>query len=54
MQEDNNVGINLVWAMTMLIIVAIIAGAVYYSGILGKKATPDTDVDIKVTAPVSK
>ncbi|MEZ5425223.1 MAG: hypothetical protein R2747_03055 [Pyrinomonadaceae bacterium] len=54
MQEENNVGINMIWALTTLIIVAIIAGAIFYSGVLNKKGTPDTDVDINVTAPVNK
>ena len=36
MSEENNTGNNLIWAVTILIIVAIIAGALYYSGFLGK------------------
>lgn len=35
MSEENNTGNNLIWAVTILIIVAIIAGALYYSGFLG-------------------
>lgn len=51
MEEGNSTGNNLIWALTTLIIVAIIAGALFYSGFLGKSAKPDTDVDINVTAP---
>lgn len=49
MTEDNETGNNLIWAVTMIIIVAIIAGALYYSGFLNgnKKET----LDINVTAP---
>jgi hypothetical protein len=56
MEEGNGTGNNLIWALTTLIIVAIIAGALFYSGFLGKagKSTPDTDVDINVTAPTGK
>jgi hypothetical protein len=52
MSEDNNTGNNLIWAITTLIIVAIIAGALYYSGFLGGATKPNkTDVDIKIDAP---
>jgi len=52
MSEDNNTGNNLIWAITTLIIVAIIFGALYYSGFLGGATkTKGTDVDIKIDAP---
>lgn len=54
MSEENNTGNNLIWAITVLIVVAIIAGALYYSGFLGGAAkgtaTKDTTT-INVTAP---
>lgn len=41
-----------IWAIAFIIIVALIAGAVYYSGILTK--APDTKkVDINISAPSS-
>jgi hypothetical protein len=49
MSEENNTGNNLIWAITTLIIVAIIAGALYYSGFLG--GTKKERIDINVTAP---
>lgn len=49
MSEENNTGNNLIWAITTLIIVAIIAGALYYSGFLG--GTKKEKIDINVTAP---
>jgi hypothetical protein len=50
--DGTSTGNNLIWAITTLIIVAIIAGALYYSGILSGKQKPnETDVKINVTAP---
>ena len=49
MNEENTTASNAVWAIAMVIIVAIIAGTIYYSGILrtsGKK-----EIDINVTVP---
>jgi hypothetical protein len=51
MSEENNTGNNLIWAITTLIIVAIIAGALYYSGFLG--GTKKERIDINVTAPAT-
>ena len=53
MTEENSTGNNLIWAITMIIIVTIIAGAIYYSGVLSQKGTPDTDVDINVNPPAA-
>jgi hypothetical protein len=50
MSEENSTGSNLIWAVTMIIIVAIIAGAVYYSGILTGNRKQEIDVDVKVPA----
>ena len=47
--EGNSTGNNLIWAITVLIVVAIIAGALYYSGFLG--GTKKEQIDINVTAP---
>jgi hypothetical protein len=38
MAEENSTGNNLIWAITTLIVVAIIAGVLYYSGFLGGAA----------------
>ena len=52
MSDDNSTGNNLIWAITTLIVVAIIAGALYYSGFLGGagKGTKESTT-INVTAP---
>jgi len=47
MSEENSTGINLIWAITTLIIVAVIAGAVYFMVLEGNKSK-DIDVEIKV------
>ena len=49
MDGENNTGNSLIWAITTIIIVAIIAGAVYYSGFLngGKKENKGVNVEIK-------
>ena len=49
MAEENGTGNNLIWAIAMIIIVAIIAGALYYSGFLG--GTKKEQIDINVSAP---
>ena len=49
MSEENSTGSSLIWAVTLLIIVAIIAGTLYYSGFLG--GTKKEKIDINVTAP---
>jgi hypothetical protein len=47
MAEENSTGNNLIWAITTLIIVAIIAGAFYFLVLEGNKSK-DVDVEIKV------
>lgn len=50
MADGESTGSNAIWAVAMIIIVALIVGAVYYSGIL-KGASGDKKVDINVSAP---
>lgn len=50
MSEENNTGNNLIWAITLLIVVAIIAGALYYSGFLNPQKEKDVNIEIKVPA----
>ncbi len=47
MADENGTGNNLIWAITTLIIVAIIAGAFYFLVIEGNKKK-DVDVEIKL------
>ena len=49
MADDNSTGTNMIWAVAMIIIVAIIAGALYYSGAL--RRSPAQKIDVEVTAP---
>ena len=54
MAEENTTASNLIWAIALIIIVAIMAGAVYYSGILTGKQKQEIDVDVKVPATSSR
>ena len=51
MDENNSAGSNMIWAVTLIIIVAIIAGALYYSGFLG--GTKKEKIDINIDAPAA-
>ena len=51
MAEENGTGSNVVWAIAMIIIVAMIVGALYYSGFLG--GTKKEQIDIEVKTPVT-
>jgi len=49
MSEENSTGNNLIWAITTIIIVALIAGALYYSGFLG--VTKRQKLDVEISTP---
>jgi hypothetical protein len=49
-ESGNGTAGNAIWAVAMIIIVAMIAGVVYYSGIL-KGGSQKKEVDIDVTLP---
>lgn len=48
MSEENNTGNNLIWAITTLLIVAIVAGAFYFAVLKTDNKSKDIDVEIKV------
>ena len=53
-ESDGGTASNAIWAVALVIIVAMIVGVVYYSGIL--KRVPGTGtqkIDVKVSAPPS-
>ena len=52
MSDENSTGNNLIWAITMIIVVALIAGAVYYSGLLGGQQKKQK-IDVEVSAPAA-
>lgn len=52
MTEDNSTSSNLIWALTTIIVVAIIAGVVYYSGFLNQ-SPQEKKIDINVEAPAA-
>ena len=47
MAEGESTGSNAIWAVAMVIIVALIVGGVLYSGVLTQKKS----ADINITAP---
>ena len=49
MADGEGTGSNAVWAVAFIIIVGLIIGALYYSGILS--GSKKQNVDINVTAP---
>jgi len=49
MAEGESTASNAIWAVALIIIVALIVGVIYYSGVL--KTNPKKEVDINVTAP---
>ena len=49
MADENSTGNNLIWAITLIIVVAVIAGALYYSGFLG--GTKREQIDVEISAP---
>lgn len=53
MAEENGKGSNAVWAIALVVVVAIIAGVVYYSGVLRSKPAKERDIDINVTVPAA-
>lgn len=51
MEENGSAGVasNFIWALAFIVIVAMIVGAMYYSGFLtGKKKT---EIDVNISAP---
>ncbi|QYO65825.1 hypothetical protein [Leptolyngbya sp. 7M] len=48
MEEGKSVASNFIWALAMVIIVGMLAAALYYGGIFGGTKKHDIDVEIKV------
>jgi hypothetical protein len=48
MSEEKNVASSLIWAITLIIIVGIIAGTLYYGGFLSGNKKHEIDVEVKV------
>ena len=47
--DDNSTGSNMIWAIALIVIVAIIAGVVYYGGFLNR--SQKKEIDINVSGP---
>ena len=52
---EESTGSNAIWAIALVIIVAMIAGLIYYSGMLGgQSGKKQIDVDVKVPSAPSR
>lgn len=51
MSEENSTGNNLIWAITMIIVVAIIGGAIYFLALKTDTRPKDTKIDVDVSVP---
>ena len=49
MAEGEGTASNAIWAVALVIIVGLIVGVIFYSGIL--KTSPKKEVDINISAP---
>jgi hypothetical protein len=51
-ESGESTGSNAIWAITFIIVVGLIVGALYYSGILKRIANPAPQkVNVEVSAP---
>ena len=48
MADENGTGSNAVWAIALIIIVAIVAGLIYFGGFLNTSQKKEIDIDINV------
>ncbi len=52
MSEENGTGNNLIWAVTLIIIVAIIGGAFYFGVIKNNNIAPTkSTIDVEIKTP---
>jgi hypothetical protein len=49
-EDGNRTASSAIWAITLLIVIGMIVGAVYYSGIL-KRGPAKQQIDVHVDAP---
>jgi hypothetical protein len=54
-ETGDSTGSNAIWAISFLIIVAMIVGALYYSGALKRitSPAPSQKIDVEVSAPAA-
>ena len=51
MADENGTGNNLIWAVTLIIVVAIIGGAFYFGVLNRDTGSKKSDIDIEIKAP---
>lgn len=52
MAEENSTGNNLIWAITTIIVIAVIAGALYFV-VLRTDSPKKSDIDVEIKAPAT-
>ena len=52
MSEENGTGNNLIWAVTLIIVVAIIGGAFYFGVIKSNNSPTKNNIDVEIKTPV--
>jgi len=50
-EDDGGTGSNAIWAVAMIIIVAIVAGVIYVIATKGVPGSGDKKVDVDITVP---
>ncbi len=53
MEEGKSVASNFIWALAMVIIVGMLAAALYYGGVFSGTKKHDIDVEVKVPSAPS-
>ena len=51
MSEENGTGNNLIWAITTIIVVAIVAAGLYFLVLKADTSPKKTDIDVEIKAP---
>ncbi len=54
MEEKEGFASNFVWALAFVVVIAIIMGALYYSGFLGGTKKEKIDINIKTPSAIIK
>lgn len=52
MAEENGTGNNLIWAVTLIIVVAIIGGAFYFGVLNSGAGSKKSDIDVEIKTPL--
>jgi len=51
MADENSTGNNLIWAITTIIVVAVIAAALYFVVLRADSPVKESKIDVDISAP---